>query len=424
MNTHRPYVVAGSAEALARLGPWLDARRARQPVVVLDERAGERLLASPRRRLPRDTEAVLIVGPKRRSPATFLPGLFLDGPAGQRVPVGWLPDCGERIATFAQAAGRVLARNSAPADRRVSGGTENGGPDLESGRHGSARETDSSATLRPGTTAGTASDRTETASAHLRRTVGVGPDLVSVPLLCADGADARSGPAFDREIPASSRPLPGPVVVLGQWQDRFLRVSARTVRWFEKHGGVRGVHRWTAERIVGPDVIRGLMHGPGLAFYYGHGRERGFAGYHGLRAKHLPEIWPEPVAALLAVCCDLASRRRIGLSFTEELVLRGAVVGALAATRRTLHDHNRQLGPAFCEALVPGGARTLAEVVARAPIADGILPGPYRFIGDPAVPLLGAPDAAARCAEVFAPAADTELPAFIVPEIDLPALAS
>lgn len=435
MKTDRPYVVAGPAEALARLGPWLEARRARQPVIVLENGAAE-LVAHPERFLPPGCEAALVVGPKRRSPATFLPGLFLRDAEGNSVPVGWLPDVGARLAVFAAAAARVLARaeieGGAP-DR--GGGLRAGAPDGglhpgESGesRHSSRRHLATDAVEVPPRRDGSARV-IPFASGVVRATATEIPELPPAASMRAPaGGNPKKTPAIGpgsevcaRQCAPAQPRLPGPVVVLGQWQDRFLRVSARTVRWFERRGGVSGVFRWTSERIVGPDLVRALQHGPGLAFYYGHGRSRGFAGYHGLRAKHLPATWPEPIAAILAVCCEAASRRRIGLSFIEDLVLRGAVAGALAATRRTLHDHNRQLGPACCEAITPGDARTLAEIVQRAPIAAGILPGPYRFIGDPAIPLLGARDAATKCAEVFAPAPDSELPAFPVNEIELPA---
>ncbi|HEY0947288.1 MAG TPA: hypothetical protein VGD81_18535 [Opitutaceae bacterium] len=311
-----PWVVAGSAPARAALAPLLEARRALQPVVEL---AGgvEAFLAAPARHLPAGTAAVLIVGPRRRSPARMLPGLFLPDSEGRRVPVGWLPDLGDGLAVYARAAARVVAR--------------------------------------------------------------------------------------PRAI--------GPVVILGQWEDRFLRVGLRTARWFEKHdtAGVLAFH-WTADRILRMDMLAGLADtAPGLALYYGHGRPRGWAGYHGVRLEHFEDPWPEPIGALLALCCENASRLRTGMSFAEALALRGVFAGGLAAVRPTLHEHNRRLGPDLCEALTAQPVATLAELVLALPPADWART-PYRFIGDPAAPLAGASGAAERAACVFAPAPDDPLP--------------
>lgn len=313
--TPAAWLVAGPAAALAALAPLIAARRALQPVVALAEGV-EALLAAPERHVPPDTEAVLVVGPRRRSPGSMLPGLFLSDAHGRRVPVGWLPDAGDALGVYAAAAARVLARPS----------------------------------------------------------------------------------------------VTGPVVVLGQWEDRFLRVGLRTARWFEKHdAGVPAFH-WTAERISRMDMLAGLADaGPGLALYFGHGRPSGWAGYHGVRLEHFSEPWPEPVGTLLALCCENASRRRTGISFAEALALRGVFAGGLAAVTKTLHEHNRRLGPDLCEALTSRPVRTLAELVLALPAEDWART-PFRFIGDPSAPLAGAPGAAERAGRVFAPGPDDPLP--------------
>jgi hypothetical protein len=314
-------VVAGPADALAALEPLLLVRRAWQRVVVLPD-AVERVLANPARLVPRGAEALLVVGPRQRSPRRVLPGLFVHDAEGTRVPVGWLPDVGpERLRIYAEAAARVVRR-------------------------------------------------------------------------------ARSGAT-------------GPLMVLGQWEDRFLRVGLRTSRWVTQHEPELPVFHWTAERISRSDMLAGLTCGPGLAMYFGHGRPRGWAGYHGVRLEHFPDRWPEPMGALLALCCENASRLHTGLSFAEQLVLRGVAGGMLAATAKTRHEDNRRWGPALCEALTERGATTLAELVLRADVPPKIRDGgPYRFIGDPAIPLVGAAGAAAKAARVFAPAADDPLPAW------------
>jgi hypothetical protein len=295
------------------------ARAARQPVAVLPGRV-EKILAHPEHFLPRNTEAVLVVGERRRAPRRMLPGLLLGDANGARVPVGWLPDAGEALAGYALAAARVLRR------------------------------------------------------------------------------DARE---------------PASLVVLGQWEDRFLRVGLRTTRWFEKRHALTRVFQWTAERISRTDMLRGLACGPALAMYFGHGRPRGWAGYHGVRAEYFASAWAEPLGALLALCCENASRHRTGNSFIENLALRGVFGGALAAVMKTRHEDNRRWGPALCESLSEHGATTLAELVMRADVPASFLErGPYRFIGDPAMPLVGARGSSRAASRVFAPAPDDPLPAW------------
>lgn len=308
------WVVAGSAAALAGLAPLIAARRAIQPVY---EWAGDvaPLLADPGRHLPPGAAAVLVAGPRGRSPRQTLPGLFLHDADGCRVPVGLLPDVGAELVRYACAAATVLAR------------------------------------------------------------------------------------------PATN----GPLIVLGQWEDRFLRVGLRTARWFDRHGAGVAAFQWTAERITRMDMIAGLGCGPGVALYFGHGRPRGWAGYHGVRNEHFPDPWPEPIGALVSLCCGIASRWRTSLSFAETLALRGIFAGGLAAVTKTRHDHNRRLGPALCEVLTGRCVRTLSEWILALPESDWART-PYRFIGDPAAPLAGATGAVERAAAVFAPAADDELP--------------
>ncbi|GAB2754451.1 hypothetical protein GCM10027020_03170 [Nocardioides salsibiostraticola] len=61
------------------------------------------------------SDAILLVGPRNRSPRTVLEGPVVEASDGRIVPVGWLPNTGpEDLATFARAAVRVHARAAAP----------------------------------------------------------------------------------------------------------------------------------------------------------------------------------------------------------------------------------------------------------------------------------------------------------------------
>ena len=61
-------------------------------------------------------DALLVVGGRRRSPRTAVPGATITRRDGSRIPVGWLPDVGAtRLARFASAAAGVHARTGRPA---------------------------------------------------------------------------------------------------------------------------------------------------------------------------------------------------------------------------------------------------------------------------------------------------------------------
>lgn len=201
------------------------------------------------------------------------------------------------------------------------------------------------------------------------------------------------------------------LIVLGQWEDRFLRVGLRAERWMDRHGEAEAVFNWTADRISRTDMVAGLRHGPAVAVYFGHGRPRGWAGYHGVRAEHFARPWIEPVAALLALCCENASRHRTGLSFAERLVLSGVCASMLAAVTKTRHEDNRRWGPELCEAYTEKRPATLADLVLGAEVSPRLKTNTvYRFIGDPLMPLVGAAGSIRAAAHVFAPAPDEVLP--------------
>ena len=311
-----PWVVAGSMAALARLEPLVETRRSLQPVLAWTAPV-EMLLADPARHLPAGTEGVLVVGGRRRTPRRMLPGLFLRDAASRAVPVGWLPDAGAGLATYARAAARVLTRSQ-----------------------------------------------------------------------------------VDRSL-----------IVMGQWEDRFLRSGLRAVRWMEQHQLGESVFHWTADRISREELVSGLRIGQALAVYFGHGRATGWAGYHGVRVDDFTRPWAEPVGALLALCCENAARCRTELSFAERLVLSGMCGAMLAAVTKTRHEDNRIWGPALCEAYAAGSSLTLAGLVTAADVPQELRDcTSYRFIGDPLMRLAGAMGASAKSARVFAPAPDAALP--------------
>lgn len=99
------WVLAGPRDAIERLRPLVRAYARLRPVrvyVVEDgARLGELLVGAA---------GLLLVGHRRRSPRTSLPGPFVADAEGRLVPVGWLPNIGAGLETFARAAARVAGR--------------------------------------------------------------------------------------------------------------------------------------------------------------------------------------------------------------------------------------------------------------------------------------------------------------------------
>jgi peptidase C25-like protein len=209
----------------------------------------------------------------------------------------------------------------------------------------------------------------------------------------------------------------GPLALLGQWDDRTLRLTELTMRNFLDSPQALPVFRWTSERIVREDMLRALGSGIGVAMYFGHGRARGWAGYGGVRAHDLAAAIGEPVGAVLSLTCRVASRHNVGLSFAEEMVLHGFCAAALAATSKTAHLANGLLANRLCQTVAKSGVANLAEWLLVAELTEAQAQSAYRIIGDPLAALLGAANSLGQAKGVFAPAPDDPLPPF--PEVEL-----
>lgn len=103
IENKRSWIVAGPADALARLDPLISGHRIHRPVVVADS------LEDITPHLG-NAAGVLLIGGLRRSPRTALPGVFLTAANQRRVPAGWLPDAGDRLANYARSAAEVHSR--------------------------------------------------------------------------------------------------------------------------------------------------------------------------------------------------------------------------------------------------------------------------------------------------------------------------
>jgi hypothetical protein len=200
----------------------------------------------------------------------------------------------------------------------------------------------------------------------------------------------------------------GPLALLGQWDDHVTRMVARSLRILA--GGrpepPLPVLWWTADRIIRRDLLGALRIGLGAAMYFGHGRPYGWAGYHGLHTRHLVYAQGCPSGAVISLTCHTANRHRVSLSFSEAIPLWGVAAAAFGAVRPTRTVDNFWWATSLCEAITREPITTLGELLARACPPRAEQWDAYRILGDPLAPLLGAREAAAACARVWAPAPD------------------
>ena len=260
------------------------------PVAQLREVAGE-------------VAGIVVVGGRRRSPRTALPGPFVVAADGRRVPVGWVPDHGPTaLRRFAESAAAV----------------------------------------------------------HRRRLAGGGRSTVAV---------------------------------LAQRTRRYRDLAGRIARLLDESEAPVQPLRWTADDVPRDDLARGLGYGLSAALYVGHGRPVGWVGYRGTRGHHLADA-AEPAGVVLSLTCLTASRRRVGVSFAEALVLGGAAAAAFGAVCSTDHRWNARWALRITRALADG-CETAGELVISAEQND---PGvaSYRILGDPTAPLLDAAGARPR----------------------------
>jgi hypothetical protein len=196
---------------------------------------------------------------------------------------------------------------------------------------------------------------------------------------------------------------PGPLAVLGQWEPRYIQLAGRLEANLSRGGEPPfPVLRWTSERITRADLVQGLRLGLGVGIYFGHGRPKGWAGYHGLRASHLVEVGGEPLGALFSVTCLTANRWRVGLSFSEAVVTGGAAAAAVGAVNVVAHVDNMRWMLGLADSLRSGESRLGPALLAAS--THAVSQTPYRIIGDPLALLVGTAEGTRRAERVFAPA--------------------
>jgi hypothetical protein len=175
------------------------------------------------------------------------------------------------------------------------------------------------------------------------------------------------------------------MALLAQRHPRYLRLADRVENLLELKDSSLAFFKWSADVVFREDMVRGLSGGLGLALYLGHGRPVGWAGYYGLRAHHFGKA-EEPLGTLISLCCLTASRRRTGVSFSEQMVLKGFAASAFGAVSPTLHTDNTRWAVRLIEELT-AGTGTIGDLILKACPENPAAYRPYRLIGDPLAPL-------------------------------------
>lgn len=124
-------------------------------------------------------------------------------------------------------------------------------------------------------------------------------------------------------------------VILSMWKGSYLRRADTLQAGLEKAYGTAGVARWTADLIGRRELSQRLASQPiSLAFYLGHGRERGWAGYRGLRFHHLQQP-SDPMGLVVSLSCRTLEfgRQLVGEGYAQAFVGSEQAMGVSGLTR-------------------------------------------------------------------------------------------
>lgn len=177
------------------------------------------------------------------------------------------------------------------------------------------------------------------------------------------------------------------LALLSQRHPRYLRLSTRIENILKEKSKDMTVFNWSSDIVFRKDMLHGMGAGIGVALYLGHGRPVGWSGYAGLRAHHFDDKIKTPIGALLSLCCLTASRRKVGRSFSESLVLEGRTASCLAAVIATLHTDNTRWAVRIVQAM-SDGVETMGDLISSILPMKASALNAYRIIGDPLAPLL------------------------------------
>ena len=182
-------------------------------------------------------------------------------------------------------------------------------------------------------------------------------------------------------------PEKNPIAILGQWNRKYLNLADRIEALLSDTKLNHHTFRWTSDYLIREDMVNGLNTGVAMAIYVGHGRPIGWVGYRGTRSHHFNDNKGKPIGALFSLCCETASRRRNGLSFSEAIPLMGMAAACFGAVDKSLHMDNVRWATGICHGIKMGHTY-IGELLKDAmPYAPSSL-SRYRILGDPLAPLV------------------------------------
>ena len=180
--------------------------------------------------------------------------------------------------------------------------------------------------------------------------------------------------------------------LLSQRLPKYLKVADKMENELKGQASRIKSFRWTSELVFPEDMLTGINCGLGAAIYLGHGRPVGWAGYYGIRMHHFLDFVNEPAGTIISLCCHTASRRNVGISFSENLVMDGISASAFGAIKSTLFTDNTRWAVNICHSLEKG-ITTIGELIADASPMSLSGVNSYRLIGDPFAPLFSSSEA-------------------------------
>lgn len=177
------------------------------------------------------------------------------------------------------------------------------------------------------------------------------------------------------------------IAILGQWNRKYLNLADRIEALLSDTAFNHHAFRWTSDYVVREDMVNGLNTGLAMAIYVGHGRPIGWVGYRGTRSHHFNDNKGKPIGALFSLCCETASRRRNGLSFSEAIPLMGKAAACFGAVDKSLHIDNVRWATGICHGIKMGHTYIGELLKTARPYAPSSL-SRYRILGDPLAPLV------------------------------------
>jgi hypothetical protein len=213
--------------------------------------------------------------------------------------------------------------------------------------------------------------------------------------IAGDGADAAEGGGHGAGTEASGVVL----AVFAMWKPFYLGWGERLAAALEAGYGGRGiaVRKPFADAVTREEACAELAAGPRLALYLGHGRQRGWSGYRGLRWRHVAAApLREPVGALLALTCDNLKDGDGSLpSFGERWIDAGRAGAFFGAVDALAVPPLERIALVLEDLFAAGAARDLAGLLAATDAAVAGEADPavgqawrrFRLLGDPLRPL-------------------------------------